>query len=28
MDCVVRNISEGGLCVEFDGNRKTSDECA
>jgi hypothetical protein len=26
MDCVVRNISEGGLCVEFDQTAKLPDE--
>src|SRR5260370_7218326 len=26
MDCVVRNISEGGLCVEFDETAKLPDE--
>jgi hypothetical protein len=26
MDCVVRNMSEGGLCVEFDQTAKLPDE--
>jgi hypothetical protein len=26
MDCVVRNISEGGLCVEFEETAKLPDE--
>ena len=26
MDCVVRNMSEGGLCVEFDETAKLPDE--